>query len=145
MVLGAKLLLSCLTLCAPMDCTPPSSSVRGILQARIVEWIAMPSSRASFRARDQTYVSRGSCIAGRFFTAEPLGSPQINCTSIFKNVDSIRLNCMKLSFFKNETKPVETSATKISSFMWFSLKATEGTSQRWEGLGACYEGQMMRW
>ena len=136
MVLGAKLLLSCLTLCAPMDCTPPGSSVCGILQARILEWIAMPSSRASFRARDQTYVSRGSCIAGRFFTAEPLGSPQINCTSIFKNVDSIRLNCMKLSFFKNETKPVETSATKISSFMWFSLKATEGTSQRWEGLGS---------
>ena len=36
---------SCLTLCDPMDCSPPGSSVYGILQARILEWVAMPSSR----------------------------------------------------------------------------------------------------
>ena len=36
---------SCLTLCDPMDCGPPSSSVHGILQTRILEWVAMPSSR----------------------------------------------------------------------------------------------------
>ena len=36
---------SCLTLCDPMDCSPPGSSVHGILQARILEWVAMPSSR----------------------------------------------------------------------------------------------------
>ena len=35
-----------LTLCDPMDCGPPDSSVRGILQARILEWVAMPSSRS---------------------------------------------------------------------------------------------------
>ena len=40
----AKLLQSCPTLCNPMDCSPPGSSVHGILQARILEWIAMPSS-----------------------------------------------------------------------------------------------------
>ena len=41
-------LLSCvLTLCDPMDCSPPSSSVHGILQARILKWVAMPSSRGS--------------------------------------------------------------------------------------------------
>ena len=38
----------CLTLCDPMDCSPPGSSVHGILQARILEWVAMPSSRGSF-------------------------------------------------------------------------------------------------
>ena len=38
---------SCLTLCDPMDCSPPGSSVHGILQARILEWVAMPSSRGS--------------------------------------------------------------------------------------------------
>ena len=38
-------LQSCLTLCDPMDCSPPGSSVHGILQARILEWVAMPSSR----------------------------------------------------------------------------------------------------
>ena len=37
----------CLTLCDPMDCSPPGSSVHGILQARILEWVAMPSSRGS--------------------------------------------------------------------------------------------------
>ena len=41
----AKLLQSCLTLCDPMDCRPPGSSVHGILQTRIMEWVAMPSSR----------------------------------------------------------------------------------------------------
>jgi len=41
----AKLLQSCLTLCDPMDCSPTGSSVHGILQARILEWIAMPFFR----------------------------------------------------------------------------------------------------
>ena len=44
----AKLLQSCLTLCNPMDCGPPSSPVHGILQARILEWVVMPSSRGIF-------------------------------------------------------------------------------------------------
>ena len=43
----AKLLQLCPILCDPMDCSPPGSSVRGILQARILEWVAMPSSRGS--------------------------------------------------------------------------------------------------
>ena len=47
----------CLTLCDPMDCSPPGSSVHGILQARILEWVAMPSSRGSSQPRDQTCVS----------------------------------------------------------------------------------------
>ena len=53
---NAKLLQSCLTLCDPMDCSPPGSSVHGILQAIILEWVAMPSSRESSRPRDQTYI-----------------------------------------------------------------------------------------
>ena len=51
--------------CDPMDCTPPGPSVHGILQARVQEWVAMPSSRGSSWPRDWTQVS---CIAGRFFT-----------------------------------------------------------------------------
>ena len=46
-VLHTKLHQSCLTLCGPMDCSPPGSSVHEILQARILEWVAMPSSRGS--------------------------------------------------------------------------------------------------
>ena len=60
----AKSLQLCLTLCDPMDCSLPDSSVRGILQARILEWIAIPFSRESSQPRDQTLVS---CIVGRFF------------------------------------------------------------------------------
>ena len=52
----------CLTLCDPVDCSPPGSSVYGILQARILEWIGMPSSRGSSQPRDQTHVSCISCI-----------------------------------------------------------------------------------
>ena len=56
---------SCLTLCDPVDYCPPGSSVHGIPQARIVEWVAIPFFRGSSQHRDQTQVS---CIAGRFFT-----------------------------------------------------------------------------
>ena len=70
--LCAKSLQSCLTLCDPMDCSPPGSSVHGVLQARILEWVSMPYSRGPSRLRDQTWVS---CIAGRFFTTEQPGKP----------------------------------------------------------------------
>ena len=61
----AKSLQSCPTLCDPMDCSLPGSSVHGILQARILEWVAMPSLRGSSRPRDQTHVSDVSCIGRR--------------------------------------------------------------------------------
>ena len=56
---------SCPTLCDPMDCKLPASSVRGIFQARVLEWVAISFSRGSSQPRDQTQVS---CIAGRCFT-----------------------------------------------------------------------------
>ena len=54
----------CPTLCDPMDCSPPDSSVHGILQARILEWVAIPFSRGSSQPKDRTQVS---CISGRYF------------------------------------------------------------------------------
>ena len=48
---------SCLTLCDPVDCSPSGSSVHGISQARILEWVAISSFRGSFQLRDQTWVS----------------------------------------------------------------------------------------
>ena len=56
-----KVTQSCLTLCDPMDCID-----HGILQARILEWVAFPFSRGSSQPRDQT---QDSCIAGRLFTS----------------------------------------------------------------------------
>ena len=63
----------CFTLCDPVDCSPPGSSVHGILQASILEWVPIPFSRGFSGSRDQTHVS---CTAGRFFTTEPPGSLQ---------------------------------------------------------------------
>ena len=61
----AKSLLSYLTLCDPMDCSPPGSSVRGILQTRILKWVAVPFSRGSSRRRDGTHISFVSSIGRR--------------------------------------------------------------------------------
>ena len=55
---------SCPTLCDPVECSLPCSSVHGILQARILEWVAISFSRGSSRPRDSTWVSH---IAGRRF------------------------------------------------------------------------------
>ena len=55
----------CPTLHDPTDCSPPGSSVRGMFQARVLEWVAFPFSRGSSQPRDRTQVSR---ITDRFFT-----------------------------------------------------------------------------
>ena len=56
---------SCLSLCDPMDCSLPGSCVHGVLQARILQWVAIHFSRGSSQPRVQTQVSR---IAGRLLT-----------------------------------------------------------------------------
>ena len=65
----AKWLQLVLTFCDPMDRSPPVSSVHGILQARILKWVAIPSSRASSRHSNQILVSCKSCIAGGYHGA----------------------------------------------------------------------------
>ena len=76
----AKMLWSCLTLCSPMDHSPPGSSVRGILQASILEWVAMPSSKRSSWPRYPTHICYVSCI-GRWvlYHQGHLGSPYVAC------------------------------------------------------------------
>ena len=64
-IMKVLVIQSCLTLCDPMNCSPPGSSVHGILQVRILERVAIPFSRGSSQPRDGTQVSR---IAGIFFT-----------------------------------------------------------------------------
>ena len=60
---------SCLmTLCHSVDCSPPGSFVHGVLQARMLEWVAMPSSRESSWPREWTHISCVFCISGGFFT-----------------------------------------------------------------------------
>ena len=83
----AKLLQSCLTLCDPMDCSPPGSSVHGILQG-ILEWIAMLSFRGSFCPRDWTWVSYISFI----------GRQVLRTTSKQKNKQTNKQNQFKWLF-----------------------------------------------
>ena len=72
----AKSLHSCLTLGNPVDPSPARlHGIHGILQARILEWVAMPSSRGSSRPRDQIRVSSVSCIRGQVLRAPP-GRPK---------------------------------------------------------------------
>ena len=69
----AKLLQSCPALCNPVDYSPLGSSVHGILQARILEWVAMPSFGWSSQPRDQTCVS---------WSSEPPGKPDGKCIRV---------------------------------------------------------------
>ena len=79
---------SCPTLCDPVDCSPPGSSVHGILQARILEWVAISFSKGSSRHRNQTQVSR---IASRCFnlwaTREAQSEVAQSCPTLWDPMD----------------------------------------------------------
>ena len=86
----AKLLQSCPTLCDSMDCSLPGFSVHGILQARTLEWVAMPSSRGSSLSSDQTCISHVSCICRHvLYCYGHLGNP--NCELLVNNLELKRL------------------------------------------------------
>ena len=90
---------SCLTLCNPMDYSPPGSSVHGISQTRILEWVPIPFSRGSSQPRDRT---RASYIAGGYFTIWATREAQLTGASlpvIFgqRNVYS-KILCFLLNF-----------------------------------------------
>ena len=67
----------CVWLCNPMDFGPPGSSVHGILQTRILEQVAMPSSRGSSQPRDETSSPMSPALAGRFFTTSATWEAQV--------------------------------------------------------------------
>ena len=70
----SEVVQSCPTLCGPMNCSLPGSSIHGIFQARILEWVAIAFSRGSSQPRDRTRVS---CIVGRRFTTWNTGGRDI--------------------------------------------------------------------
>ena len=65
--------LSCIQLCYPMDCSPPGSSVHGIFQARILEWLAISYSRALSDPGSEPMPLVSPAVAGRFFTTDDHG------------------------------------------------------------------------
>ena len=78
--------------CSPMDCSPPGSSVHGILQARILQWVAMPSSRGSSRSKDQIHVSCRRNRYRRYFT--PSLSVWITLSYEFVSILRSRKGCV---------------------------------------------------
>ena len=76
--------------CVQLFCDPPGSSVHGISQARIQEWIAISSSRGSCWPREQTWVS---CTAGWFFTTKPPGKPPVTSAAAAKPLQSCPTLC----------------------------------------------------
>ena len=94
-------------LCDPVDCSSPGSSVHGILQATVLKWFAMTSSRRSSWPRNQTCISCNPCIAGGLSTAEPPGKPSFQFC--FKNV----CGCVK-KYTKNLTVLMSRSVLSCS-------------------------------
>ena len=76
------------TLCDPVGCSPPGSSVHGISQAIILQWVAISFSRTSSQPRDQTQVS---CIACCFFTSETSGKPTYQWYFCYGSLNGLRL------------------------------------------------------
>ena len=91
-----KSLQLCLTFWDPVDCSLPGSSVHGILQARILEWVSMPFSRPFFRTRDEPVFFMSPALTGGFFTI-----------SATWDTDTQILVCMK----------------KIHIFFWSTMKS----------------------
>ena len=120
---------SCPTLCNPMNCSSPDSSVHGILQVRILEWVAIPLSKGSSRTKDWTQVSH---IADRFFTiSEPPGRPQMQRRlSPILHGDNSKMRCkgnsksnMKSSFSKKNKSlnKLQSPKTRGQYPMWRAI------------------------
>ena len=128
----AQSLQSCLTLCDPMDYSPPGSSVPGILQTRILEQIAMPSSRGSSWTRDQTCVS---CIAGGFFIiwatrdAHPLSHRRCKSTLHKNSIILMALKSLATLEWPHLNLTCSYYISQPTVTPWFYI--SEGTSVLW--------------
>ena len=89
---------SCPTLCDPMDCSPPGSSVQGVLQARILEWVAIPFSRD---LPDSGIEPGSPALAGGFFTTEPPGKPTVDSCCALISVKTSSLHYSSFSGSQN--------------------------------------------
>ena len=124
---------SCLTLCDPMDCSPPGSSVHGVFQAWILEWVAVSFSRVSSLPRDRTRVS---LIVGRHFTiwaTREAPYSRIGTLKFFKFI-YIYFWLRWVLIILHKLSPVEVNG--VYSLLWcmgFSLRwllSWQGTSSR---------------
>ena len=87
----ATLLKLCLTLCEPMDCSSPGFSVHRILQAGILEWVAIPFSRGSYKPTIEPTSLVSPALAGVFFTSSATVKPTFSCFSSVQSLSRVRL------------------------------------------------------
>ena len=119
-------LFNCVWLFTTLWTHPPGSSVHGILQARILEWVAIPSSRGSSQPKNWTHVYCGSCIAGWFFTVEPPGKPesifnQIQIWPRFRYWNSLLAHLSQSSNMASlQSIPWHLSGWKLFTNFWFN-------------------------
>ena len=118
-----------------MDCSPPGSSVNGILQTRILEWIALPSSSRSSQPRDQTHVSY-VCYTGRqvFYYKNHLGSLRnYRCASLLislkKSLSRLGMN-ISMTLLTLELHPQCFLFSSVQSFSHVRLFVTPWTAAR---------------
>ena len=143
-----------------MDCSPPDSSVHGILQARILEWVSVPSCRGASQLRDQTHVSCISCITSGFFTSWAIREAHIcdlMCIKAKLHTWHWKL-CLKMCKFCHFYKVFTCLPNKYlgnTEWCWGCNSSTLATSCEelthwkrlwcWEGLGAGGEGDDRGW
>jgi len=94
---------SCLTLCNPLDCSPPGSSVHGIFQARILERVVIFLLWGIFLTRNWTHMSCVSCIADVFFTHWAVSEPIYMCVCVYIYI-SLDFSDMNSSAFDSSHK-----------------------------------------
>ena len=128
---------SCPALCDPIYYSPPCLSAHGILQARTIEWVAIPFSRGASWPRNQTRVSY---IAGRFFTSEPPGKPFATLATMLFCESGVYSPCPPQSRFRKYVKiqlklhlfwdafPGRSGFTVLSEVLLFTVYSTHPNS-----------------
>ena len=135
---SAKLLQSCPTLCDPMDCSSPVLSVHGILQAIILEWVALPSSSGSSQSRDQTHIScNGKQV---LYPASHLGNPRLciilhnggmDTTCVVKRKSEVSQPCLTLCDPMDYSLPGSSvhGIHQARVLEWVAISFSRGSSQ----------------
>ena len=116
---------SCLTLCDPIDCSPLGFSVHGILQARILEWVAISFSRGSSQPRDWTWVS---CTTGRHFTIwatrEAYACLPVTCRKILASQAFPK--CQSINLIREENVETKENSQARQNYNSLAIKQIKG-------------------
>ena len=125
----------CPALRNPMDCSPPGSSVQGILQARILKWVAISFSRGSSRPRDQTQVS---CIRGRRFNLWATREAIILCSMVCTPITATRnwewqINCILTGYASPNSQYAYRKQGDVTSSGPWTLYGIDGYCSKYLG------------